>query len=846
MGGVVRRVVFPVGATAADDEAPITSRRDDMYRRTEADSEGGWYPVGSNSFWHGGVHLREEPGAQVFACADGDVVAARLAPPDLAEGYIGSRNFILLEHRREPSKSGAAAKPTAPPIPPGVAGLPGITVKPAPATPAAPPSAEPQVFFSVLVHLGPLEDAAAAREAFPWFDALSDQDRDRLAAGEVVTPRISVPCGAPLWVVGPMGAKKSAATGVHWEVFSRDNLFAGDPAWPTVEDADSDCFMEVGELSELFGAAAHDGKIDREELLAFYDDPASETSVTKLRSYACRFRSEWSFRWLEPGMTEGLKQNGFRVSPKKLERRFGPYMWWDEVAASGLLPAETDADRLVWHYNPIRLLEALEAEFVALKSAPFGARASAAELKAGDTLTLSLEGLYQVRGQTLTIELHEPSADADAQLVARLIAEVDPGGGAVCAWRRGDYPAAAADDEELAEPTVDGVKLAGAEGRDPGAASTAASKALLARAFLKLAVQGREEPLPVAVRTGFRQDMRYALELTVVDAEGTALLEEPLAVELDAANVGFNELVLAVAHKGHLGTDGRKQDYDPSYGLHCDACFPGGPCATCFDDPAACADCDKAPKACAAAGAECKCKENALCRRERRRKAAGACRNDSGCKCESSATCKATRGNAAGACREDTTCKCDEAKPCKQKPCGNGVPEDVVYGKLALETDHYAYCSGFTFWVWFTCLKQLDLLPTLEPDALTRAQKQWYGNVSGPDRTQQIAAALPAIQLGRPLRGHLATPGANETAFPPDDPTIEQPVAGDFLQLWRRSGSGHSVVFLDWAREGDAVVGVKYLSTQKATKGEGIHTEYFSKGVRKNALFFARFTGPQR
>src|SRR5690606_39023577 len=138
----------------------------------------------------------------------------------------------------------------------------------------------------------------------------------------------------------------------------------------------------------------------------------------------------------------------------------------------------------------------------------------------------------------------------------------------------------------------------------------------------------------------------------VSGADGAALLEAPIALELDAANVGFNELVLAIAHKGHILEDGTKQDYDPSYGLYCDGCYDVGRCATCFEDPETCPTCQKAPQGCTAEDAKCECKADALCRRARLGKAAGGCGKSCPCKATGtySPNCKA-RGKKAGACK---------------------------------------------------------------------------------------------------------------------------------------------------------------------------------------------------
>ena len=62
---------------------------------------------------------------------------------------------------------------------------------------------------------------------------------------------------------------------------------------------------------------------------------------------------------------------------------------------------------------------------------------------------------------------------------------------------------------------------------------------------------------------------------------------------------------------------------------------------------------------------------------------------------------------------------------------------------------------------------------------------------------------------------------------------------GDFVQLWRHDGSGHSVIFLDWVRDGEALVGLRYWSTQTTTNGIGEAVERF--GTEGRAIDRAAF-----
>lgn len=70
---------------------------------------------------------------------------------------------------------------------------------------------------------------------------------------------------------------------------------------------------------------------------------------------------------------------------------------------------------------------------------------------------------------------------------------------------------------------------------------------------------------------------------------------------------------------------------------------------------------------------------------------------------------------------------------------------------------------------------------------------------------------------------------------------------GDFVQIWRWNGSGHSMIFVDWVKDSTgAIIGMKYWSAQGSTNGIGYHTEYFgdSKGIDRKRTFICRVTDP--
>jgi murein DD-endopeptidase MepM/ murein hydrolase activator NlpD len=90
-------VHFPLdlGGGTAPSEASIAA----YYDHTEVAHKGGYFPIGANTVWHGGVHLRAKRGTPVRALRDGKLVAARLPDdPTKATRHYGSVNFVLLAH----------------------------------------------------------------------------------------------------------------------------------------------------------------------------------------------------------------------------------------------------------------------------------------------------------------------------------------------------------------------------------------------------------------------------------------------------------------------------------------------------------------------------------------------------------------------------------------------------------------------------------------------------------------------------------------------------------------------------------------------------------------------------
>ena len=101
----MREVYLPTASVVTRKDGTIGAKSldDDVLRDTHDEvrlGRAGFYPLGINNTWHGGVHLTpSSAGAPLFAPFDAEIVALRLdADPTSSTGMYGSTNFILLRH----------------------------------------------------------------------------------------------------------------------------------------------------------------------------------------------------------------------------------------------------------------------------------------------------------------------------------------------------------------------------------------------------------------------------------------------------------------------------------------------------------------------------------------------------------------------------------------------------------------------------------------------------------------------------------------------------------------------------------------------------------------------------
>ena len=167
----------------------------------------------------------------------------------------------------------------------------------------------------------------------------------------------------------------------------------------------------------------------------------------------------------------------------------------------------------------------------------------------------------------------------------------------------------------------------------------------------------------------------------------------------------------------------------------------------------------------------------------------------------------------------------------------SGMPIDIYFKStqpiFTKPSDGSTYCTGYTFSVAFVSCLNRGLLNDFTDDDIRKMQSVW--NVG--DAKTYPKLCVDAIS--KPLSSNLQPLGK--------EISLENAQPGDFCQIWRTSGSGHSVIVVDLIKKDNKITGIKYYSsngtvnpTLKKT-GPGENTEYFSdsggKMIRNNTYF---------
>ncbi len=161
-----------------------------------------------------------------------------------------------------------------------------------------------------------------------------------------------------------------------------------------------------------------------------------------------------------------------------------------------------------------------------------------------------------------------------------------------------------------------------------------------------------------------------------------------------------------------------------------------------------------------------------------------------------------------------------------------GATQDVVYDGRVLsrgDPQRRSYCCGLTYEVYVRALLRASggkPIPGLTGDDLHELRLRFFGDSKETgERRRLVQAGLESMGLGDPI--------------PHDEAR-----AGDFVQLWRHSGSGHQVIFINWLYKNGERAGLTYWSSQGTTHGIGFLSERFGPdGVDPAQVYIVRARG---
>lgn len=169
---------------------------------------------------------------------------------------------------------------------------------------------------------------------------------------------------------------------------------------------------------------------------------------------------------------------------------------------------------------------------------------------------------------------------------------------------------------------------------------------------------------------------------------------------------------------------------------------------------------------------------------------------------------------------------------------GNGVTHDIYYLDSLILSDNTSgdtcYCVGITYQVFMDAYQEyMDTysqtdIGGMSVDDMKYFRRLWYIAIGGIGAKGCVQAMID-YNIGYEITDW------------------DEAQEGDFVQLWRHSNSGHSVIFRNWVRDtGDEIIGMEYWSTQSSTNGIGVNTEYFgdSSGMDASRTYVGRLIKP--
>lgn len=169
-----------------------------------------------------------------------------------------------------------------------------------------------------------------------------------------------------------------------------------------------------------------------------------------------------------------------------------------------------------------------------------------------------------------------------------------------------------------------------------------------------------------------------------------------------------------------------------------------------------------------------------------------------------------------------------------------GVTQNLYYkGEIIANANpdgsKSCYCCGLTFENFFRSIQRLlsNLGRVEDVNSMTVADMKYFLHLWFVQKTWGDG---PGVALERYGLGDVIKNRADVKS-------------GDYLQFWRTTGSGHSVIFIDWmVNTNEDTMGIRYWSTQGSTNGINYNIEYFDGfggTVDPDIMYFSRVRSPE-
>jgi len=148
----------------------------------------------------------------------------------------------------------------------------------------------------------------------------------------------------------------------------------------------------------------------------------------------------------------------------------------------------------------------------------------------------------------------------------------------------------------------------------------------------------------------------------------------------------------------------------------------------------------------------------------------------------------------------------------------NGVTEDLVYRGKIIARGHpnqtrCSNCCGLTFEIFFRAMQIRNKQKGINPDD--------FNGMSWEDLFNMMLIWF-VVGRGDSPREAIVYYGLGQAID-----NWEEAKTGDFMDISRNNGSGHSVIFIEWQRDdSNKITGLKYFSSQ--SNGVGYATEFSS------------------